>query len=499
MTPYDCAVIRRFEERYTGCDLQCGYTLMQRAGFAAAQIINSSSDGFDRIVLLAGKGNNGGDALVAARYLKKECVIYSVCAKSEFKGEAACAVRDLPETIPFFERETLDKHDFRRGDLIVDGLLGIGFSGTTVRGRAAGFISAANASGQPVISLDVPSGVDAAAGVPAEPAVRAAATIMFGAVKSGAVNFLSAANWGVLRYVDIGLDAQNSLFPQVYTESEAYEDTVLPPFHAHKNSRSKVLIYAGCRNYGGAAQLNLNAALRCGSGIVRLVTGGDAPLALSAGIVQRVKGSDDRAFPDDAVEATRELFDKSNILLAGSGWGDAGAKLLRDIAEFPHPVIFDADALNALSRYRLKSILRPDFILTPHWGEAMRLAEAFDIPTGGDRVSFAIRLACELNCIIVLKGPRTVTASPDGEVWINSSGCSRLAIAGSGDVLAGIIASVAGDTSIKGSLCRRAACGVWIHGAAGELLQAGGVADDLAISAGKVLLKLQNRQIIPLF
>ncbi len=499
MTPHDCAAIRRLEERYTGCDPQRGYTLMQRAGLAAAQIINNSSDGFDRIVLLAGKGNNGGDALVAARYLKKECIIYSVCAKSEFKGEAACAVRDLPENIPFFERETLDKHDFRRGDLIVDGLLGIGFSGTAVRGRAAGFIDAANASGQPVISLDVPSGVDASTGVPAEPAVRAAATIMFGAVKSGAVNSDHAPYWGVLRYCDIGLDSAEVEEPQFYTESEAYSDVKAPDFFSHKNSRSKVLIYAGCRNYSGAAQLNLNAALRSGSGIVRLVTGGDLPSTLSAGIVRHVTGSDDGAYPADAVRLTRDLFDKSNVLLAGSGWGAADAGLLADIFEFSGPVILDADAINALCRTPDVWCRRKDVILTPHWGEAMRLAESFKVNTGGDRIRFALRLAQQLNCIVVLKGPRTVTASPDGEVWVNSSGCSRLAIAGSGDALAGVIASVTGDTNIKGSLCRRAACGVWIHGVAGELLSAGGVADDLAVSAGKIIRILQNGQVIPLF
>ena len=499
MTPYDCTAIRRLEERYTGCDPQRGYILMQRAGIAAAQIINRSAENFSRIVILAGKGNNGGDALVVARHLKKECVIYSVCAKSEFKGEAAYAVRDLPEHILFFERETLDACDFRRGDLIVEGLLGIGFSGSTVRGRAASFISAANASGQPVISLDVPGGIDGATGIPANPAVRASATIMFGAVKSGAVNSDYAPYWGVLRYCDIGLESRGEIFPQFYTESEAYCDVNAPDFFSHKNSRSKVLIYAGCREYGGAALLNLNAALRCGSGIVRLVTGSDAPSTLAAGIIRHLESADDAAYPANAVELTRGLFEKSNVLLAGSGWGYASSGLLTDIFKFPGKIILDADAINALCRTPGVWCRRSDVILTPHWGEALRLAEAFRVDPGGDRTSFALRLAQKLNCIVVLKGPRTVTASPDGEVWVNTSGCSRLAVAGSGDVLAGVIASVAGDPGNHSSLCRRAACGVWIHGAAGELLCAGGIADDLAGSAGKVIRILENRQVIPLF
>ena len=129
----------------------------------------------------------------------------------------------------------------------------------------------------------------------------------------------------------------------------------------------------------------------------------------------------------------------------------------------------------------------------------MRLAEAFKVKTSGDRASFALRLAKKLNCVIVLKGPRTVTASPDGEVWINSSGSSHLAIPGSGDSLAGIIAAIAGNPEVPGSLCRRAACGVWIHGTAGELLPPGGVADDLAQSAGRVIRLLEERKIIPLY
>lgn len=499
MTPHDCAAIRHIEEQYTGRDPQRGYILMQRAGVAAAQVINNSFTGFDRIVLLVGKGNNGGDALVAARYLKKECIIYSVCSRESFTGEAAFAVRDLPEDIPFFERETLDEYDFRRGDLIVDGLLGIGFSGATVRGRAANFISAANASGQPVISLDVPSGVDSSSGVPADTAICAAATIMFGSVKSGAMNYEYSHCWGVLRYCDIGFEDGVVEFPQLYTESEAYSDIKRISFYSHKTSRSRVLIYAGCREYSGAAQLNLNSALRCGCGIVRLVTCGDTPKALASGIIKRLACGTPTSYPVNAVSESRDFFAKSNILLAGSGWGYADSALLSEIFEFPHPVVLDADAINALCRSPQVWCYRQDVILTPHWGEALRLAEAFEVDVRDDRVAFASALAQKLSCIIVLKGPRTVTASPDGEVWVNGSGSSRLATPGSGDALAGIIAAVAGNPEICGSLCRRVACGVWIHGVSGELLVSGGTADELALSAGRVIDIVSNRQTIPLY
>ena len=481
--------------RYTAGNLERGYTLMRRAGLLAASVINASLDRFSRAVILAGKGNNGGDALVVAASLEIPCVIYSVCGKDDYSGEAAFAVRDLPENIPYFQRETLDAADIMPGDLIVDGLLGIGFSGSSIAGAAASFAQCANDSGVPIISLDVPSGVNGSTGIPASNAIKASCTLMFGAVKSGLLETQAAPYCGKLRFLDIGLEKVNSS-GGCYTQSEAYSDAARREYDVHKNSCPRILISGGCRNYCGAAQLNMLAALRSGAGIVRLITAGKSNIQHPlAGIVIGCDTLYDDVYPENAVSDNFDLFGKSDCLLAGSGWGKADKKVLCDVLTFPGNIVLDADALNVLSRHPEVWNFRSDTVVTPHYGEACRLAEAFGVEVSSDRKNFACALAEKLNCVVVLKGPRTVTASSNGEVWINTSGSPALAAAGSGDVLAGIVASCVAGSSCASTLCRRTAFAVWVHGMAGEQLSGTLIADDLPQVAGNVLDDLLDKRI----
>lgn len=496
------ADIRAAEAEFISGDVRKGYTLMHRAGYSAAALLNVSLRGFRRAVILAGKGNNAGDALVIARYLDIECVIYSVCGKNDYRGEAEFAAQELPENISYFQKDTLGKWDFMPGDVIIDGILGIGFLGDTVKGPAAGFIKAANTSGYPIISLDVPSGVDASTGKAADIAVKASATLMFGAVKSGLLNPAALEYCGKMRYIDIGLaDGNQNIASCVncYTQSEAYCDIAHFKADVHKNSRPRVLISAGCRNYQGAAQLNLLAALKCGAGIARLIT---SPSAYSrypaSGIVIACSSDAPDSYPVNAVSDNFELFEKSDVLLAGSGWGKTDKKVLTDVLSFQGITVLDADALNTLSCHPEIWNYRSDVVMTPHWGEALRLAEAFGVEVNGERTEFARRLAEKLNCVVVLKGPRSVTVSPDGEMWINSSGCNTLATAGSGDVLAGIVASAAAGASCGATLCRRTAFAVWVHGMAGEFAPYGTTADMLPELAAEVMDDLLNRKILHL-
>ena len=194
----------------------------------------------------------------------------------------------------------------------------------------------------------------------------------------------------------------------------------------------------------------------------------------------------------------KALFTKSDVLLSGSGWGMASAKVLKDVLSFPGPLVLDADALNALSRHPEVWNYKSDTVMTPHPGEAVRLANAFGVELSSDRVAFSKSLAEKLNCTIVLKGPRTVIASADNEVWINSSGCNALATAGSGDVLAGIVASAVAGASSAATLCRRTAFAVWVHGMAGELVSSAAIADDLLQKTSEVTDKLINKKIFHL-
>lgn len=497
------ADIRAIEAKYIAGEAENGYALMHRAGYSAAALLNASLKGFNRAVILAGKGNNGGDALVIARYLKSECVIYSVCAKNDYRSEAAFAVRDLPENIRYIQKNSLDKWDFLPGDVIIDGILGIGFSGDNVTGIAADFISAANASGYPIISLDVPSGVNASTGKAAQVAIKASATLMFGAVKSGLLSSEALPYCGKLRCIDIGLDdmpESDDTQINCYTENEGYCDVRHFPADIHKNNRPRVLISAGCQNYQGAAQLNLLAALKCGAGICRLITcPGTFSRYPAAGIVISCRADAPFIYPENAVSDNFELFEKSDILLAGSGWGNAGKKVLSDVLKFSGTLILDADGLNTLSCHPELWSYKSNAVMTPHWAEAVRLAAAFGVEISQNRETFVRNLAKKLNCVVVLKGAHTVTASPEGETWINLSGCNTLATAGSGDVLAGIIASAASGASQADTLCRRTAFAVYVHGMAGEVAKNGMIADELPELSANIINKLINRKILPLY
>ena len=498
MKTFDSSGTRLIEEKHTGKCVNAGYQLMLRASSRAAAVIRTVLDTYSRAVVLAGKGNNGGDALCVASLLYnsgfRNIVIYSVCGKEQYSGEAAMAVRDLAPEIPFLTPDELFPEDFMCGDIVVDGLLGIGFSGTEVRGRAASFIRAVNAAKVPVISLDVPSGLDASDGRAAEPCISAAATLMFGTVKSGVM--MSPQYSGKTRFIDIGIAQDIPENCGVYTQYEAFRDLSAPAWNAHKNSRPRVLIFAGCRKYSGAAYLNMLAALRSGAGICRLVTAADFPAGFPlAGIVHRCMSTDDSTYPSEAVSDNFELFEKSDVVIAGSGWGNADKKLLSDVLSFPGPVVLDADFLNTLSRHPESWNCKHNAVLTPHLGEARRLAAAFGIT---DDKNLAAALAEKLQCTVILKGPHTVCASCDGSVWQNISGSSALATAGSGDVLAGIVGSCIAGVSSADSICRRAACAVWIHGCAGEMARGSLIADDLPELAGQVIEKTLNNKIIPI-
>ena len=247
------------------------YDLMLHAGRGAARIIREFFPVRRRTVILCGGGNNGGDALVVAASLPGEVIVFSTGELSALRGAAGCAAKDLPENIPVRVCSTLSENDFSPGDLIVDGLLGIGYRGQKLRENAASFIDAANRSGCPIAALDLPSGLDADTGEVPDRAIQADLTITFGAVKNGLLRNRGPELCGILRCVDIGLTFPESL-PQAVTFEEALSRFPRWKSDIHKNRRGELLICAGSADYSGAAALTASAALRTGAGIVRLMT-----------------------------------------------------------------------------------------------------------------------------------------------------------------------------------------------------------------------------------
>ena len=448
--------------------------LMEHAAQAVVDALSAYAKAGSRVLFVCGSGNNGGDALVVAALLDMPVTVYATRPLTELRGEARQAARDLPDHVHVEERTELYDSDFRPGDLIVDGLLGTGFAGE-LRPQFRNYIEVANRSGQPVVAMDLPSGINGDTGVADSGApLEAALTVTFGYPKRGLFHGDGPRCSGRLRLVDIGLNAVEPRvgYGEAFFAADARRELPRFAFDIHKNLRGRLLIAAGSREYSGAAVLAANAALRTGAGMVRL----PLPAAL---IFREFPAGREGCF---AAEAARELaswLEASSAVAAGSGWGDGPglAEVLERLLDFPGPLLLDADALNLLSRRPELWRRRGTLVITPHPGEAHRLARGFGIPESADRIEFACALAERLHAVTLLKGARTVVAAPDGRWSVNSSGCADLAAAGSGDVLSGTVGALLAmrpDAPFE-----MTALGAWLHGMAGELGGRGLVADDL--------------------
>lgn len=467
------------------------YSLMLNAGTRAADIIHFHYPEAVRFVILCGGGNNGGDALVTGRRLFEhyhcEVVIFSIKAKTDFSGCAGFAAADLPEDIPFFCREHLAETDFKPGDVIVDGLLGIGFAGGALRENVKSFIAGANNSGCPVAALDLPSGMNGDTGdVSPDGVINADLTITFGMLKKGLFSASGSRYRGKLRLVDIGLADAVSGKSTVFCNLDAVRSAVSPDFDCHKNSRGRVLVWGGSEQYPGAPVLSATAALHCGAGIVRIISGGDCRMLATPEIIvnKLLCGT-------DINREVEKFFPQGDVLVAGCGWGDeTPVEALEVLWKFPGTLILDADALNMFSANIELWQQREKVIITPHPGEASRLAGALNLScSSGDRRELALKLAARLHCTVLLKGRDSIVASHGGDTVLIASGNHALATAGSGDVLAGIIAAVA---CYEDDPVRSSALGAYIHGIAGETAPGIPLAGNFASRAGTVLTKIRQ-------
>ena len=472
------------------------FVLMKRAGAAAADLISAWMRlyAFSRIVFLCGGGNNAGDALVAATMLhgKFPMSLWLYRPLNAFRGAAASAAAELPEELKRSASADGSAPELAPGDLIVDGMLGIGLSGE-VRPDLAAVIARVNASRLPVIALDVPSGMDSDTGVgrcPVGEALHAACTITFGLPKRGLFTVDGTRFSGRLVVARIGLEngADTSECEEAYTEYEAFDD--LPRFAAdtHKNRRGQLLVMAGSRRYPGAAALTTLAALRGGAGLVRSFIPSGASIRLAAAAIPaKLAATEEGGF---AAAPDWGEFPVAAALAAGPGWGgDVPLQVLKLVLEFPGRLLLDADALNLLARHPGAWRHRDGVVLTPHPGEAERLRRAFDIPEAKTRGEAAAALATRLGATVVLKGARSVITDGTGKLFFNISGSPDLATAGSGDVLAGLIGAFLANGMAPTAAAK---LGVFIHGRAGERRGCGCIADDLPAEISAVMDDLKN-------
>ncbi|MCM3262194.1 NAD(P)H-hydrate dehydratase [Paenibacillus lautus] len=441
----------------------------------------------ERWLILVGKGNNGGDGVVAARHLRDAGISVTLLYAAEpsaLAGEAAvqrdaAAALGIPALV--HGRAAVDYGAYTG---IVDALLGTGATGAP-RGPYAALIQAANDSGLPIVSADIPSGLDADTGARHEPCISAAVTVCLAFLKRGLVQYPGAGAAGRVVVRSIGIPASlcreqgvstHLLTPHVLrTELGADVSRRRAP-DGHKGTYGHVLTVGGSRTMSGAGLLASRAALRAGCGLVTwalpaslvLPLSGAAPEVMLAPATEEESGG---YWNEASAEQVLALAKSRDVLAVGPGLGrfEGDARWLRRLwEEWEGPLVVDADALNMLSAAGDFSAWKPRAaatVLTPHPGEMSRL---LGIPTAElqrDRIGAAAGFATGHGVTLVLKGAHTVVASPDGQTYINTTGTSGMATGGTGDVLTGIIAGLLAQGHAGPSA---AALGVWLHGRAGE-------------------------------
>ena len=450
-----------------------GGVLMERAGAQMARLaLERYSPG--RTLVVSGGGNNGGDGFVIARELHRSGVDVAVLAtKSEYEGDPATnleALRNLD--VRLISPDDLDA-ELGSADLVVDALLGTGFSGE-VREKEAGIIEQMNFARAPVLAVDVPSGVDGATGEVQGAAVSADLTVCAHAAKVGCVISPGREQAGEVVAVDIGIPPEADVDPSlVWTDAASLRGKIPRTAEpAHKYSAGALLVVAGSRGTTGAPLMAVHGAQRAGCGIVFLVTSeGAAPavdLALTEALVYGVAEDEQGYMASGALEEILEHAGRASALVMGpgTGTGEEGKRLLESILrEVGLPVLLDADAITNLVGTDVIAQRNTPTVITPHAGELGRLLESGAKEVSARRLDSARDAAVQHRCCVLLKGSDTLVV--DGErVAVNSTGNVALATAGTGDVLSGVI----GALLSRGMDAYEAArAGAWAHGRAAEL------------------------------
>jgi NAD(P)H-hydrate epimerase len=480
-----------------------GLTLMENAGRGCAALIHERYGyGPHRIaVVIAGKGNNGGDGYVIARLLTERgwrVLTLVLALREEIGGDARTnlnllpsgSVRFCPSGIASFAGELAN------ATVIVDALFGTGLA-KEVCGPHAEAITLITAAGRPVVAVDIPSGIHGTSGRVLGTAVRADLTVTFASAKLGHILHPGAEYVGELQVVEIGIP--ESVLAETpgcdFIDATAARALLRPRTRtAHKGSCGHVLIIAGSRGKTGAAAMAANSALRTGSGLVTLAV----PAALHD--ILEVKTTEAMTVPLDdsgrgylgtlALPEVQALLSERDAVALGPGISrnpDTIAFVHRLIAGIRLPLVIDADALNAVSEQPdlLRTAASRQIILTPHPGEMARLCGASIAEIERDRIGTARDFATRFGVHLVLKGARTVCAAPDGRIAINGSGNPGMASGGMGDVLTGVLVSLLGQGYDPFEACR---LGVYLHGAAADLVAAD--KGEIGISATDVQEKL---------
>ena len=447
-----------------------GYTLMNRAGEAAFNLLRQRWPKVWRIVVVCGGGNNGGDGYVVARLARQAGLgarVLTLVDPESLRGDAQTAWLDaVAAGVPV---ETYTTAGLDDTDLLVDAILGTGLE-REVEGLWREAIEAMNAHPAAILALDIPSGLHADTGAILGAAIQAAATLTFIGLKQGLFTGQGPACCGALSFVGLGVPPDS--YPAIHPACWRYTGEDLPALlprrsrSAHKGHFGHVLVIGGDLGLAGAARLAAEAAARTGAGLVSVAT-----RAAHAGW-QAAARPELMFHGVETPDQLTPLLSRATVLAIGPGLGreDWGRALLRAALASDKPLVVDADALNLLA---VEPAFRDDWILTPHPGEAARLLKMTPAQVEADRFTAVEDLALRYGGVALLKGAGSLIASQtDGLVALSATGNPGMATGGMGDVLTGVIAALVAQGL---SPFAAAQAGAYLHGQAGDLAaQAGG-------------------------
>ena len=471
-----------------------GFALMMSAGQAVAEAaMDLAEEG--PILMVAGPGNNGGDGFVAAAELAargREVSVILLCERDSLQGDAASAARGWKyPVLPF------NSHAIGRPALIIDALFGAGLD-RAVQGEPLEMIEAINANGAPVLAVDLPSGINGTTGAVMGVAVRATETVTFFRRKPAHLLLPGRIHCGRVRVADIGIDAGvlEEIQPRTFENIPSLwrQSFPVPRIDGHKYDRGHAVVVSGGLAATGAARLSARGSLRAGAGLVTLASPRDAlavnASALSAVMVRAV---------DTVIEFAEMLGDKrfnTCVIGPGAGVGGRTRDFVLTALSAKRSLVLDADALTSFADApdrlfdAIKDSHDPRVVLTPHEGEFPRLFSDISNKHPLRSKLGRVRAAAERSgAVVLLKGPDTVVASPEGRATIAANAPPGLATAGAGDVLSGMISGLLAQGV---PAFEAASIGVWMHGEAAREAGPGLIAEDLPETLPAVMRHLYD-------
>ncbi|MFH1073648.1 MAG: NAD(P)H-hydrate dehydratase [Candidatus Firestonebacteria bacterium] len=491
--------------------------LMENAG---REVVSFLSEKFPllpnlKVLVLCGKGNNGGDGFVISRLLLKKGInvsVFLLTLKSFCEGEvktnlkkllkAGCKITEVAD-LAAVDRF---KEEVKSADLIVDAILGTGFEGrvSLIYGKVIEIINSLEK--KIIVSVDVPSGLNSDNGQVSGPCIVADYTVALGLVKLGLVVSPGINFTGELIVKDIGIPSEavqaENINLNYVTQKDAGAFCPKRVLDLNKGRAGKILVVGGSAGLTGAPCLTAQSALRTGSGIVTVACAkglnGIFEIKLTEVMTRPLPQNIDGSLSSKAAVLLLEMMGHYDVLALGPGLGknkDTGKLVHNLIRKVKNPVVLDADGLNFISKdpevlKEKKGVL----VVTPHPGEMSRLMGCSVDMIQKYRVEASLKFAKKYNVITLLKGARTVIALPSGEVYINSTGNPGMATAGAGDVLTGVIASIIGQGMEPG---KAAIFGAFIHGLAGDFAredkgECGLIASDIISNIPKAILNIKK-------